>query len=143
MDTYDMLSRRRRFLLFVNGAAFALWQLAQLEALTSVIAADTQLELISLLGAFIWISSLFLLLRFSPKNGLSENELAALNDELVRHNRLIGFQAGFFASIAMAGGLYMLAGYVSFFTRDVLILVLVAGVCTAIFSFAWLEGRGD
>lgn len=142
-STTETLSQQRRTLLLINGTGFAVWELAQLELLRTNLSADMVWTTISLTGAIIWAVTLFLLMRFGPNSKIPKVRLAALNDELALQNRYKAFQTGFFFAVGMAGGLYMLAGVIEFVARDALLLVLVAGVTSATYRFAFLEADSE
>jgi len=142
-STTETLSQQRRTLLLINGTGFAVWELAQLDMLRANVPADMVWTTISLAGAVVWAVTLFLLMRFGPNGKIPKVRLAALNDELALLNRYKAFQTGFFFAVGMAGCLYMLAGAIEFAVRDVLLLVLVAGVTSATYRFAFLEGDSE
>ena len=142
-STTETLSQQRRTLLLINGTGFAVWELAQLDMLRANVPADMVWTMISLSGAILWAVTLFLLMRFGPNGKIPKVRLAALNDELALQNRYKAFQTGFFFAVGVAGGLYMLAGVIEFVARDALLLVLVAGVTSATYRFAFLEGDSE
>lgn len=141
--TTEKLSKQRRNLIFVNGTAFAVWELTSLEMLRSAIDAVLVWSIISLAGAAVWTATLFFLMRFSSDGKLPKASIKALNDELAQQNRLRAYQIGFFFAIFTAGLIYMVAGKIDFIVRDVLLIILVAGVTSATYRFAMLEGESE
>lgn len=64
---------------------------------------------------------------------------ALLNDELSLRNRARAVAAGFYAMLAAALGLYVVAWYVEVASGDALRLVVAAGLATALFVYSLLE----
>ena len=141
MKDITQLAQRRRTLLFLNGIGFSVMQLTRLDMLTSTEVSKLIWSGVLLVGAALWIATLLPLLRFSTKKRFTKSELAALNDELTQHNRLLGLQTGFIAAMATTVCLMILNDFLPISANDVLILILVAGVSGTIFRFAVLEGE--
>lgn len=137
------LSNRRRWLLLVNGLGFAVWWLSRLSFLTDVGLSQGFISITELLGAGVFMASTLLMIPFTTRGKLSNRAFAVLNDELVQRNRSRAFTAGYFATIITVAALHAFDVWFSIATRDALILALVAGICSAIFTFAHLESRGE
>lgn len=64
---------------------------------------------------------------------------ALINDEMSLRNRARAVAAGFYAMLAAALGLYVLAGYAEVSGADAARAVSAAGLSTALFVYSWLE----
>lgn len=64
---------------------------------------------------------------------------ALLNDELSQRNRARAIAAGFYAMLAAALGLYVVAWNSQIASGDSVRLITAAGLSTALFVYSWLE----
>ncbi len=136
-------ARQRRWLLTLSALAFAVFQLPRLSFAGQTGLPQSILSAAELTGAIVFLASLVAVSRLFGKGKLSKAALSVLNDELVQKNRSKAYAIGFFTTVFMAAGLQALGGWVPLQAKDALLLVLVAGVCSATLSFAVLEGQSE
>lgn len=72
---------------------------------------------------------------------LGKRMRALINDELSLRNRARATAAGFYAMLAAALGLHVLAWIEDVAAGDALRLIAAAGLATALFVYSWLERR--
>ena len=143
MTDIEKLSERRRWLLVVLGVSFLIWQLMDLEIVGAAGPGfQVAIMIAGTLAALVWIAALGILLLNFRKRQSADPAREALEDELVRANRRTAFAAGYGAMMLVAAGLFIASIFQDVITKDALNAVLVAGIVTPLFAFAWLEGRG-
>ncbi|HEY6089340.1 MAG TPA: hypothetical protein VD771_06080 [Gemmatimonadaceae bacterium] len=89
------------------------------------------------------INAFVLLLMLAIGSGLLRNRRirVLVDDEVSGHNREIGMVAGFWVAMAMAMGLYVVAGSTTLAAREALYLVVTPSVGVSLLTFAYLEWR--
>jgi hypothetical protein len=139
MVSTDMLARRRQWHLLGIALGFSIWQLPPLAGRLLPRSASLPVSLAGFLLFFVSLGAFGLWMRQVREAGAA----AAVDDELTRHNRLVAFNAGFWAMLVLAAGLLLAAQFVAFRAADAAHLILVAGVVAPALRFAFLEGPGD
>ena len=137
MSTVDQISRGRVGFLLLNGVAFALWQITEIERVEELLTASV----VSILGALavvLWTVTLAALLApaFSrPK--------ATIEDELTRQNRRTAFTWGYWVVVSSTILALFVASNTAMPADDLLRMVLIAGVSAPIIRFAFMEQSAD
>lgn len=143
MTDIEKLSERRRWLLVTMGISFLIWQVADLDVTENLEGmARGGFAITGTVSALVWLAALILLFVSFRRPSTEARSHAALEDELVKANRRIAFAAGYAAMMLAAAGLFLTSIFADLLTKDALNAVLVAGIVTPMFAFAWLEGRG-
>lgn len=137
MSTVDQISKGRVGFLLLNGVAFALWQLAEIERVEALLT----VSIASILGGsavVLWTVTLVALLApafSSPK--------ATIEDEMTRQNRRTAFTWGYWVVISGAILALFVASNTAMPADDLLRMVLIAGVSAPIIRFAFMERSAD
>jgi hypothetical protein len=89
------------------------------------------------------INAFVLLLMLAMGSGVLRNRRlrALVDDEVSRHNRVMGIVAGFWVAMATAMGLYVTTTVRDFTAREALYLVVTPSVGVALLTFCFLEWR--
>jgi hypothetical protein len=89
------------------------------------------------------VNAVALLLMLAIGSGLLRNRRirSLVDDEVSRHNRVMGIVAGYWVAMATAMGLYVTADVRPFTTREALYLVVTPSVGVALLTFCYLEWR--
>jgi hypothetical protein len=89
------------------------------------------------------VNAVALLLMLAIGSGLLRNRRirSLVDDEVSRHNRVMGIVAGYWVAMAIAMGLYVTADVRPFATREALYLVVTPSVGVALLTFCYLEWR--
>jgi hypothetical protein len=89
------------------------------------------------------VNAVALLLMLAIGSGLLRNRRirSLVDDEVSRHNRVMGIVAGYWVAMAIAIGLYVTADLRPFTTREALYLVVTPSVGVALLTFCYLEWR--
>lgn len=141
-DEVETRSLWRRIVLMIMASAFLVWQIPLMDFF-AVIAADNNRipALVSVIGFVTWAALLIGLLvtgriatvRSDPKVA------AALEDELVRANRLKAFIIGYGITAATAAIVFALSLFQPVTGSDAAHIILVAAVVAPIYTFVVLE----
>lgn len=143
MTEAERLSRRRSWLLLVNGIAFAIWHLADMKTVKHAFF-DGVAPIFVAVPVTVWLVTLVALFRLGRNKPLP----AAMEDELTQLNRRNAFATGYWVTILLCAALMVLVTLLKLpdVASDLLRLVLLVGVSTPIILFALSEmpgGRGE
>lgn len=143
-DEVEKYSRRRRRLLIGMAIAFIIWQLAGLEMINDFAGGDRRVFLLVGLLAFVfWAGVLVWIMVAKGMRGASLAAQTALNDELVRANRMKAFSTGYWTMLIVSGLALAVSVFIDVRANEVAQIILVSGVVAPMFAFARLEGQGD
>jgi hypothetical protein len=89
------------------------------------------------------VNAVALLLMLAIGSGLLRNRRirSLVDDEVSRHNRVMGIVAGYWVAMAIAMGLYVTTTVRDFTAREALYLVVTPSVGVALLTFCYLEWR--
>ena len=89
------------------------------------------------------VNAVALLLMLAIGSGLLRNRRirSLVDDEVSRHNRVMGIVAGYWVAMATAMGLYAATTVEHFTAREALYLVVTPSVGVALLTFCYLEWR--
>lgn len=136
-DTIDTLSTKRRYMLIGVALASALWQLPSLDMLSGY---GSSIAAIKTLGVLAWIIGIIALLMIQKRMASAHTDSqAALEDELVKSNRLMALKYGYIILLGMSAVLFAACHIIEPTGKDVARILLVTGVCAPLFAFAGLE----
>jgi ABC-type microcin C transport system permease subunit YejB len=135
-DAADRLSRKRVRILTAVMIVFAVQQ-----ANVSVVPPTRTVEMVGLL-AWLFMAAMLLLILRTGGMLLRDPALRALaNDEVTQANQAEAIEWGFFAAMAVAIGLSVVAAFTATPVLIALRLVILLGLFTATFRFVTLEKR--
>ncbi|MCF6292160.1 MAG: hypothetical protein L3J04_02070 [Robiginitomaculum sp.] len=144
MPNIEKLIRSRGRVILIVGVTFALWQGGQI--ITKLVpitnAAYGPASIISLLGAIGYALAAIMFWVYYRKVQKA-NAGCLIDDDWAKHVRGLAIQYGFFYLI---GAISLMYAYVQFWTLQsdvVLQFCIMVAVVSTIFSYVWLEKKGD
>ena len=143
------LSRWRRRLLLVIAVGYVVWWVGLLASTTGVASAlsisGAIANLVMIAGLIMWVVPLALLFTVGRRIALRlrPNVRDALEDELTRSNRLVAFQTGYWALLAVTCVLYAISMFDAASQTVALPVLIAVGVSVPLLRFAMLERQGD
>ena len=89
------------------------------------------------------INAVALLLMLAIGSGLLRNRRirSLVDDEVSRHNRVMGIVVGYWVAMTAAMGLYLTTAFTTLTAREALYLVVTPSVGVALLTFCYLEWR--
>ena len=141
-ERIEHLQRRRTRLLFFQGLFFLIWQTLYFSAGQEA-AATRDADHVKIAAYVVW--SIVLLAFIGTGGGYLQSKAvrAVLNDEVTVANRRTAMVTGYWVSMLVAIGCYLLSLFQLVTAREVIHIVLTAGVATALINFAVLERRAQ
>lgn len=133
MSTVDQISRGRVGFLLLNGVAFAVWQITEIQRVRELLT-DSMLSILGASAVVLWTVTLAAL--FTPA---FSRRKSTIEDELTRQNRQTAFSWGYWVVISGAVLALFLASNTAAPADDLIRLVLIAGVSAPIIRFALME----
>ena len=138
-DLIERLQRRRTVLMLFQGLFFVIWQVS----FYALHEAGRTVDRVRIAAYFVWA---VLLLAFLATGGGWAYPRAVrriLDDEGTVANRRQGMVTGFWAAMGAALGCYVMNLWKPLVGRDVMHIVLTAGVGAALLTLAILERRAQ
>ncbi|MEO1029061.1 MAG: hypothetical protein AAFX02_08405 [Pseudomonadota bacterium] len=141
-DSVEKQSNRRAFLMMFLASTFLIWQVPAMDFLERMSHGTQRLvDIVAVIGGLLWVVALVGLVRFGGRKTGPAETRAALEDELVQANRATAFRVGYFAMLVATTAMFALAMFGDPSPRDVAHIILIAGVVTPMYAFAFLERR--
>ena len=139
-DNIEKQSNRRAFLLMFLASTFLIWQVPAMDFLERM-SQGTQraVDIVAVIGGLLWVVALIALMVTGGRKTGSPATRAALEDELVQANRQTAFRTGYFAMLGTTTAMFGVAMFGDPSPRDLVHIILVAGVVTPMYAFAFLE----
>lgn len=141
----EKLTRRRRMVLTTSGLLFIILQPTVYNTLDAPMATWRVVDWVKASSFALWSAMLILILLTGgfPFRKLSQATRSALNDELTRDNRRVGYMAGYWAMMIAATVLFALAQADFITPSECLRYLFAIGVAFPAIRFAALERRQD
>jgi|JI10StandDraft_1071094.scaffolds.fasta_scaffold02589_5 hypothetical protein len=141
----EKLTRRRRMVLTTSGLLFIILQPTVYNTLDAPMATWRVVDWVKASSFALWSAMLILILLTGgfPFRKLSQATRSALNDELTRDNRRVGYMAGYWAMMIAAAVLFALAQADFITPSECLRYLFAIGVAFPAIRFAALERRQD
>ena len=138
VNAADRLGRRRARMLPV----LAMFFLAQQASYFANPPAERLVDHVRI-GAWVMLTAVILLVLQTGGAWIHPRAVrAVLDDEPTRANRASAFHWGFMALVLTAGTLYPILGIAPMTAREVIHLIVSAGIVVALLRFGFLERRG-
>ncbi|MEQ8557685.1 MAG: hypothetical protein RIB03_05155 [Henriciella sp.] len=143
MTDTERLSGRRRWLLILLGAAFIVWVVTDMEIVEAYAAnGHAWVSLLGALAGIVWLLGMLIFGWTFTRAKLDPASQAILEDELVAANRKSAFSIAYAVQILVTVALFIATWFAELNAKDAITFILVTGIVTPMFTFAWLEGRG-
>jgi hypothetical protein len=141
-ERIEHLQRRRTRLLFFQGIFFLVWQTLYFSAAHET-AGTADGGHVKVAAYVVW--SIVLLAFIGTGGGYLQPKAvrAVLNDEVTIANRRSAMVTGYWVSMLVAIACYLLSFFETMTAREVIHIVLTAGVASALISLAVLERRAQ
>jgi len=141
-DPVETLSMRRRIILMLLASSYLIWQVPSMDWVRGPETgarrlADNLADLGQLGFVIAMVALLYTGRKLFPR--ASKSTQAALEDDLVKSNRLAATKFGYIALMIASIILFLISGYMELNGRDVARLLLAIGVAVPIYSFVILE----
>lgn len=142
LDTVEKQSNRRAFLMMFMASAFLAWQVPAMDFFERFAQGTPRtVDIVGLLGGLAWLVALVILFAKGGRKRGTAAERAALEDELVKANRMAAFRVGYFSMLVVAALMLALSLFTETTPNDVAQIILAIGVVAPMYTFAWLERR--
>ena len=141
-DRIEYLQRRRTRLLYIQGIFFIAWQSTYF-AWAHAAEPTRNVDHVRIAAYVVW--SIALLAFVGTGGGYLQSRAvrAILNDEVTLANRRTAMVTGYWVSMLVAIGCYLLSLFEPMSANEAIHAVLTAGVGSALISFATLERRAQ
>ena len=141
-DESEKRSRQRRVALMTMASAFLVWQVPGMDWFERVAGDfDPARRLLSIVGFVVWAGALlgWLILGRAGTRGASAAVASALEDELVKSNRLQAFLYGYVAVLVTSAAMFGISLFQPISGTQSAHLILVVAVVVPIYAFVFLE----
>lgn len=142
-ERIERLQRRRTRLMWVQALFFIIWQTSYFSSADHALNGARLVDHVKISAYVVW--SLALLAFIATGGGyLQSREVrAVLNDETTIEHRRTAMVTGFWVSMLVAVGAYVVALFEPITAGEVIHAVLTAGIASAMMNFVALERRAQ